>query len=97
MSFPYHKSHVSPLALHIAIHYATRCNDFENMWSPAQITIFKQFVLQGILRTPTDAEREAGWDNKYIATDKCRAWVELLCKTPFPIQMWVDPRTEEMV
>lgn len=97
MSFPYHRSQVSPLALHIAIHYATRCNDFENMVSPAQVSIFEQFASEGILREPTDEERADGWDNKWIATEKCRAWVSLMCKTPLPIQIWIDPRNEEVV
>jgi hypothetical protein len=57
----------------------------------------KQFEAQGLVRLVTEEERQAGWSGIWKGTDKLRAWVELMCKTPFPIEMWVDPRSEEMV
>ena len=97
MSFPYHKQNVCPLAIDIAVHYATCCDDFPNLWSPAQATIIKQFALQGLIQLTSDEQKKAGWTGKWIGTDKCRAWVTLMCRTPFPIEMWVDPRTEEIL
>lgn len=97
MSFPYHKQHVSPLTIEMAVWYATRCEDYHKLWPTAQARIIEQFAKQGIVRALTDEDRAAGWTGYWRGTDKCRAWVELMCKTPFPIEMWVDPRTEEMV
>lgn len=41
----------------------------------------------GPLRCPTDSAT-------YEVTDKGRAWVEMICSTPYPAraEMWVDPR-----
>ena len=38
------------------------------------------------------------WDT-WITTEKGRAWVELICSTPYPVPTtkWLDPRTNESI
>lgn len=98
MSFPYHKQEVTPLVADMAIHYATCCNDYRDIhYAPAIKEAIVWLVKHGIIRMTTSEEREAGWEGIYSGTEKGRAWVDLMCKTPFPIEMWVDPRTEEII
>jgi hypothetical protein len=33
----------------------------------------------------------------YRATDKGRAWLEMICCTPMPRNAWVDPRSNKEV
>lgn len=34
---------------------------------------------------------------RYQPTQKLHAFVEMLCATPFPLQTWVDPRTDTVI
>ena len=67
--------------------------------SPAELSQAKTPLLD---RTLHDFEnegliapykRESGW----TTTPKGAAFVDMLCATPLPKQIWVDPRTEKAI
>ena len=54
-----------------------------------QHAIFK-FVRDGLLVSSGQK------DGRFSATDRGRAWVEMICATPYPEQVWRNPLTKEV-
>lgn len=44
--------------------------------------------------TPQDHKK---YGTEYVATPRGKAYVEMLCQTPFPEIAWIDPRTNRVV
>jgi hypothetical protein len=82
----------APLYIQIALWYHCRANDYEHdgINGPQWPDVVKEFVTDmidnDILRI---AEDDA--DTNYVMTDKGHAWVDFICKTPFPVYQWVLP------
>ena len=41
--------------------------------------------------------KEGVKENCYETTDKGKAFIKMLCNTPFPVQEWLDPRDNKIV
>lgn len=82
------KEQLTPLTILMAIHLVTRGDGlagYPNVDRPPQKEVIAWFFVHGII------DRE---DLQGRATDKAKAWVDLICQTPMPVQLWVDPRDE---
>lgn len=79
---------LTPLHLQLVIHYNVYPVPFPKSHAPAVIDYTGQLVEAGILKR---VEQEP----YYVATERGKAFLEMLCSTPFPVQQWIDPRTRE--
>lgn len=82
---------MTPLAVEMLIWFCTRTPEagpFHNIGRKPQQEIFSWFLREGII--------DRG-DEFAHATDKGRAWLEMVCATPMPEQQWIDPRDGKAV
>jgi hypothetical protein len=83
---------VTPLAVEMLIWFCTRavpdCQPFPNIERDPQQEIIRWMLDADVIRT-------SGHSNKPMATEKGRAWLELICATPMPIHKWADPREDD--
>jgi hypothetical protein len=83
---------VSPLTIEMLIWFCTRApvegNGFPNIGLGPQCLIVNQFMDEEIIEIPDGMEGRG----LFTATDKGRAWLEMICATPMPVQQWIDPR-----
>lgn len=82
---------MTPLALEMLCYFCTRAvpeaDPFPNIHREPQQEIVKWFLDAEVIRT-------TGHKDKPEATDKGRAWLELILQTPMPVQRWADPRKD---
>ena len=82
---------MSPLAVERLIFCCTRApeaGEYQNIGREPQQEIQGWFIRDGVVE----------WTGKsYRATDKGRAWLNMMCSTPQPKMQWVDPRSNEAV
>jgi hypothetical protein len=90
----------SPLELGILLHYHSSPED---MWwcvegtAPIRDQTMAGLVNQGLLERILNGGFGDPPLRHFRPTPKLHAFVNLLCKTPLPVQKWVDPRTDEIV
>ena len=80
---------VSPLGISMLIHYHCYPTRYPNDTSPAQRHLIDRFLRVEVIEADT-ATAETG---RYRTTARGRAWLDLICATPLPEPVWVDPRT----
>jgi DNA-binding PadR family transcriptional regulator len=80
----------TPLEISILLHYATHADAFEPKTELSDC-ITAQYVKDGILER---RDRDKPSTSKYAATEKGRAWLEIICATPYPVSHWIDPRSQ---
>jgi hypothetical protein len=80
----YENKNMSPLDLEVLIHY--HCNPYQHHRhdSPCVADATKTFFMDGII----DKSNKTG--SGYTTTEKGRAWLAMILKTPYPTQCWVD-------
>lgn len=76
---------VSPITIEIMIacHVSTdpRTHVGPQRWdAPAEVNAQNFLIEKGLI------------DDKLESTKRGKAWLEMLCGTPFPVEMWIDPR-----
>jgi len=76
----------SPLAIVMLLHFHNNPVPFTGIEHGPQQDIVKCFLGNKIIY------HESG---SYRTTEKGRAFVNMILKTPFPVTKYVDPRTEE--
>lgn len=76
---------MSPLEIMVALHHIV-CVAPYHCPSPAYDEAVIRLCQNGILKF------EHAWGGDVVGTAKGRAWKELICATPFPVAVWVDPR-----
>jgi len=85
---------MTPLALEMLLWFCTRTAEagpFPNLKThEPQKEIRNWMLADGIIEPWDFFSREP----IYRATDKGRAWLDMILATPMPEQKWVDPRTE---
>ena len=62
-----------------------------NANAPAIVDSIVDFVRNGLL-IPSE-QNSSG----FSATERGKAWVEMICSTPYPEQVWRNPVTKEVV
>lgn len=75
---------MTPYQIEILIHHHTSSARFERDNAPLYATIVRQFIESGILETLPDGSIRT--------TERGVCLVEMLCATPMPKMIWVDPR-----
>jgi hypothetical protein len=76
-----------PLCIEImlACYYSTSPEEvFGRRWNLQVIQDFRRWLIQNDLIT-----------EDHEATDRGRAWVDYICRTPLPVQTWSLPAREE--
>ena len=81
---------MTPLAIEIALHYATRADDYgiaaQNWSAPAVQEVIKNFLGVGLLlNNPRVSENG---QPRYIATAGLFFYVATLGQVPLPVQTW---------
>lgn len=75
---------MSPSDLEVLIHYHRCPAQHPRYDAPAVIEATKKFLMDEIIKV--DYGNESG----YSTTEKGRAWLSMILKTPYPVQFWVD-------
>lgn len=79
---------LSPLAIKIILHCHTTPEPLHDVFTPVAQEIIGDFVENGLL--------EPAVGSTYTTTERGRAFVAMLCATPFPEQVWRNPVTKEV-
>lgn len=77
---------MTPNDIEILLHYYTTPEPHERVSAPAVIKAIKNFRQRGILE---DSDNPSG----LRVSEKGEKLVEMLCETPDPINVWIDPRS----
>ena len=80
---------MTPLHIQILLHHHCTPTPFPQAGSPAGKSFTKELVDRGLLTL--DAKKP----DRIRTTNKGKALVSMLCKTPDPVEAWFDPRTKE--
>ena len=79
--------------LHIEIMIQALCSpSVEPEESEAACCFRLEMETEGLIISERNEERRV---LLWRATDKGKAWLDMLCKTPMPIASWSDPRTAQ--
>ena len=80
---------MTPLGITVVLHYYTTPEALPNSDAPAVREMVSSLIRDGILG------REAL--GLPFVTDRGRAWIELLLRTPFPRMAWVDENGNDIL
>lgn len=85
---------MTPNDLEILIHYYTSSKPHPRLSAPAVKASIEEFLAFGILKLREDISAGTHADitklGMYRLTDKGRAWLSMILKTPYPKQVWID-------
>lgn len=80
----------TPLHIMIGCHYHYSLVDYgetlNNFSAPAVQEYIGHFIEAGLLVRTSRA-----YPNSFKATEGLKTWIEALCNTPFPTQIWLIP------
>lgn len=80
---------VSAESVQIALHYCYSNQPFcRERGDAGSEHTYQTLLTEGIL------EQEGA---TYRITTKGRAWVDEICRTPYPVAFWIDPRTSQPI
>ena len=80
-----------PSDIETILHFYYSPEPHPRLEAPAIKNAIAGFERDGLLE-PTPYQR----DGNYHITDKGKAWVEMICATPYPEQVWRNPTTKEV-
>lgn len=80
-----------PSYIEVVLHYYYSPLPME--LTPAVMAAIRCLISNGIMKEDTDSSVM----DDYLVTVKGKAWVEMICHTPFPVlrESWHDPRFDE--
>jgi hypothetical protein len=81
-----HSEGATPSGIEVALHYYSRPVPHPRYDAGAVREAVDALVQLGLMRP----DEQAG--SGYRFTEKGKTWIELLCETPMPVEVWVDPR-----
>jgi hypothetical protein len=82
---------LSPAYIEVLLHCHCHCSDLPNRDAPVVADALRDFMRHGLI---VWSDR---FDHGWQTTAKGRALVEMLCRTPLPVDVLQDPRTGETV
>jgi hypothetical protein len=82
---------VTPNDIDVLLHYHVSPREHERIIAPAVRETIDMFKSNGILETRT-GKQLTDHGSSYTLTPKGEKLVDMICKTPFPINEWRDPR-----
>jgi hypothetical protein len=78
----------TPSGIEVALWHYCRCEPHLRLHAGAVIEAIDDMIELGMLeKAPFDPQGTG-----YHMTEKGKAWIELLCATPMPKRIWIDPR-----
>jgi hypothetical protein len=82
---------LTPAYIEVLLHCHCHCSDFPNRGAPVVVDALRDFMRHGLIACSDRFIH--GWQT----TAKGKALVEMLCRTPLPVDVLQDPRTGETV
>jgi len=84
---------LSPLSIGVLFHCHCHCDEIPRREAPAVQDALQQFLTLGLIE---DSDR---FDHGFQTTPFGRSLVEMICKTPLPVEVsgFKDPRTGQWV
>jgi len=79
----------SPADIEVILHFNSSTERHPRQDAPAVANAINGYLTDDILRP--SGVHPSGLD----ITERGRAWVEMICDTPYPEQVWLDPRTKQ--
>lgn len=89
-------SNITPNDLDVLIHYYTTPGHHPRLWAPGVWDAVNKFIRDGVLVNPSGEAVQLDACG-LVVSEMGVAWLKLMLNTPYPIQKWVDPRTETEV
>ena len=83
---------MTPLAIEVLLHSYYSPEPHPRRDAPAVREIIDSFLMMDVIK-PIPSWGEGA----YTTTNKGRAWVQMICSTPLPVEAWIDPVTGEVV
>jgi DNA-binding PadR family transcriptional regulator len=83
---------MSPSDLEVLIHCHAVAGVHPRFHAPAVRECIERFRSEGIIEEYSGERR-----GEFYTTDKGAAWLEIILRTPMPIEAWIDPRTKEVI
>ena len=89
---------LTPNALEVLIHYHTCRSPHPRLEAPAVKDDIHYFVDSGIF-VKKDLCNITGPSSQYTycVTEKGKAWLTMILRTPCPVNRWTDPRTNGII
>jgi len=78
-----------PLHLQIMLHYTHESVTPIAWTDPASGTFYHDLIAAGLL---IEKNLDPGTPSNIVITPRGKAFVDMLCQTPIPVQRWTDPR-----
>ncbi|KAA0117918.1 hypothetical protein CIW48_27345 [Methylobacterium sp. P1-11] len=78
---------VTPLHVHIALHYHVS----PEQWHMLSVPIHRQYADDLVAAGLLQGSRDAGYEK----TDGLAVWIDAICSTPFPVKRWVMPAARQ--
>lgn len=75
---------LTPNEINVLLHYHVCPEQHPRANSPAVVDATQKFLIDGIF--------DSTGSGRITTTDKGKAFVQMLCETPYPKLVWVDPR-----
>ncbi len=85
----------TPLAIEMLLHFYCTSEPFLRQNAPACMETLRMLADSGLVK-PDDREGRA-MEGAFQTTERGASLVAMLCRTPLPISLWVDPRTGKVV
>jgi DNA-binding PadR family transcriptional regulator len=83
---------MSPSDLEVLIHCHAVAGVHPRFDAPAVRDAIYRFRSDGIIE-----EHSLPCRNEFYTTEKGKAWLEMILRTPMPTEAWIDPRTKEVI
>jgi hypothetical protein len=83
---------MSPSDLEVLVYCHARVGVHPRIDAPAVRDAIERFRSAGIIE-----EYSYPKHREFYTTDKGVAWLEMILRTPMPIEAWIDPRTKEVI
>lgn len=88
----------APSVIEVALHHYYSPEPHPKRQTPAYQFAVRELVAEEVLTLTAAQTGATGTTGSGVEiTDKGKAWVEMICRTPFPVQVscWQDPRFEK--
>ena len=82
----------SPVSVQVLLHHYYSPEPYQPADAPATIQAIDKWEQEGMLQR---GERDG--TECWLVSRRGEFWIEMLLRTPYPIQVWCDPRTGDRI
>jgi hypothetical protein len=83
---------MSPSDLEVLVHCHACVGVHPRIDAPAVRDAIERFRSADIIEECSHPRR-----GEFYTTDKGKAWLEIILRTPMPTKAWIDPRTKDVI